>query len=313
MSSIENLRQNMVKTGQELGNDTKGVVSTVKGNVGDAASSVKGELGQLSTRAQGISRKAIDNLKKVGKNVTTQFNNLSSGIGDKTRKLRAKIGVGGIKRRRKSTKRRMRKRRTYKRKNLKGGTNATPEQAEGIMENMALLNSFDKNGVLEGMGNINKALGGALNSLKNNLGSLNTAINKESMKGGKRRRKGKKSKKVKKRRSRRSRRTYGGNTPNEEEDYNEEESEPEPELETESEPPVEVKTNSKIGYRIATEDKPCGFFESLTGSCKSQQQHYFAEEKKQQQGCIKDCKKSKTEGGRRRRRKRGTKKKRKHR
>jgi hypothetical protein len=180
------------------------------------------------------------------------------------------------------------------------------------MKNMALLNSFDKNGVLEGMANINNALGSALNGLKNNLGSLNTAINKESMKGGKRRRKGKKSKKVKKRRSRRSKRTYGGNTPNEEEDNNEEESEPEPEPEIESEPPVEVKTNSKKGYRIATDDKPCGVWESLIGSCKSQKQHRFAEEKKEQQECIKDCKKSKTEGGRRRR-KRGTKKKRKHR
>ena len=152
-----------------------------------------------------------------------------------------------------------------------------------------------------------------LNSLKDNLGALNTAINKESMKGGKRRRKGKKSKKVKKRRSRRSKRTYGGNTPNEEEDNNEEEyeAEPEPEPETKNEPPVEVKTNSKQGIRIATEDNPCGIWESITKRCMSKKQHALVQERKQQQECIKDCKKSKTEGGRRR--KRGTKKKRKHR
>lgn len=303
---MSSFQTTLKQAGTELGNNTKGLVNTVEENASEAASSAKGVFGKGLREAQGISRTALGNLKRAANTVGTR-------IGDGTRKLRAKIGIGGIKRRRKSTKRRMRKRRTYKRKNLKGGTNATPEQGEGIMKNMALLNSFDKNGVLEGMDNINKGLGGALNSLKNNLGALNTAINKESMKGGKRRRKGKKSKKVKKRRSRRSKRTYGGNTPNKEEDNNEEESEPEPEPETESEPPVEVKTNSKKGYRIATDDKPCGFFESITGSCKSKKQHDFAEEKKQQQGCIKDCKKSKTEGGRRRRRKRGTKKKRKHR
>lgn len=309
---MSSFQTTLTNAGTELGNNIRGVGTTVEKNASQAASSAKGELGQLSTTAQGISRKAIGNLKKVGSNVTSQFNNLSSKIGDETRKLTGRGGVGGIKKRRKSTKKRMRKRRSHRRKNLKGGTNATPEQAQGIMKNMALLNDFDQKGVLEGMGSINNALGGTLNSLKNNLGELNKTMNKESMKGGKRRRKGKKSKKVKKRRSRRSKRTYGGNTPNEEEDNNEEESEPEPEPETESEPPVEVKTNSKKGYRIATDDKPCGFFESLTGSCKSQKQHDFAEEKKQQQGCIKDCKKSKTEGGRRRR-KRGTKKKRKHR
>ena len=302
MSSFQTTLKN---AGTELGNNIKGVGTTVEENASQAASSAKGVFGKGLQEAQDISRTALGNLKRAA-------NNVGSKIGDGTRKLRAKIGIGGIKRRRKSTKRRMRKRRTYKRKNLKGGTNATPEQAEGIMKNMALLNSFDKNGVLEGMANINNALGSALNGLKNNLGSLNTAINKESMKGGKQRRKGKKSKKVKKRRSRRSKRIYGGNTSNEEEDNNEEESEPEPEPEIESEPPVEVKTNSKKGYRIATDDKPCGVWESLIGSCKSQKQHAFAEETKKQQECIKDCKKSKTEGGRRRR-KRGTKKKRKHR
>lgn len=306
MGSIENTMKN---AGTELGNNARRVVTTVKDNAESAESAVRGEFGQLSNSVQNFSSKAMGNLRNAA-------NTVSNKIKQGTRRLRG--SVGGIKRRRKSTKKRMRKRRSHRRKNLKGGTNVTEEQGQGIMKNMALLNDFDKKGVLDGMGKINNALGGTLNSLKNNLGALNKTMNKDnnmaSMKGGKRRRKGKKSKKMRKRKSRRSKRIYGGDgdTPNKGEDDNEEESEPEPEPETKSEPPVEVKTNSKQGVRIATEDNPCGIWESLTKRCMSQKQHDLVQEKKKQEQCIKDCK-SKTEGGRRKRRKRGTKKKRKHR
>ena len=317
---MESLKNRMKNAGTELGNKASGALTTVEDNAKSAASSVRGELGQGLRKVQGFSSTAWGNLKNAATNVENAATSVGTRIKQGTRKLRGR--VGGVKRRRKSTKKRMRKRRSHRRKNLKGGTNATPEQAQGIMKNMALLNDFDQKGVLEGMGSINHALGGTLNSLKNNLGELNKTMNKENnmanMKGGKRRRKGKKSKKMRKRKSRKSKKIYGGDgdTPDQGEDNNDEESEsepePEPEPETKSEPPVEVKTNSKQGHRIATEDNPCGIWESLTKRCMSQKQHDLVQEKKKQEQCIKDCK-SKTEGGRRKRRKRGTKKKRKHR
>ena len=103
MESFKNTMEN-------AGNTAKGALTTVENNASSAASSARGELGQLSTSAEGFSRKALGNLnigyKKVKNNLSNLASNVGSSIGEGTRKLRARVGVGGIKRRRKSTKKR---------------------------------------------------------------------------------------------------------------------------------------------------------------------------------------------------------------